>query len=122
MIRRSEQKIIQPVFPVSGTTKIFLSQYALLTPKQLKEDQNPPFAELIQRYHLQQTGNGEYALCGFIKTDASFQATQLEAKGIQLTPPAADFRTVCIPLKLLEYFFSQPGIIYFENTMTVNPL
>ena len=80
------------------------------------------YADLISRYKLKKLNNGKHVLCGFMKFDDQFNAEEAEAKGILLQPATGDIRTVCIPLDLVKYFFTLPGITYFEPDSTMNQL
>lgn len=109
-----------PDFPISGITKTFLQQYALLDKH--SSAYSSGISRLAHLYHLKPLSEKEYALCGFIQTDSLFDPAPLVQQGILLTPPIGDIRTVCIPLSQLNFFFTQPHISYFEANMPVNPL
>lgn len=113
---------LTPAFPVSGVTKSFLKEYHALSQHKNHDADSIVYVSLITRYKLSILPNREYALCGFIKVNTLFKPELLKKRGIEIQPQVGEFRTVCIPLHLIDFFFSQPGIDYFEHTQPANPL
>lgn len=111
---------IDPAFNVSGKTDLFLRQYSAL-PATTDASYPEALDALIKQHGLTKLNNGTYALCGFVRTDSLFSPTPFAEKGITFAPPIGDMRTTCVPISQLQFFFTQPHILYFEASMPVFP-
>ena len=113
---------IKTSFPVTGQMSMLIKEYCDIDENISKDSLKIRLEYLAKKYYLRQMSDTCFYLCGFAKTDSLFDEKKYKARDIKINNLVEGYKSLCMPISQMKFFFTQKDIISFEPDIPVKLL